>query len=64
MKFLKKRIVIETPNFNIKKLKIRKKTSKNYEVLAGPYKSINLLKNDYIGLKKFGFEELNIFINE
>ena len=61
---LKQRILDETPNFDIKKLKIRKKTSKNYEVLVGPYKSINLLKNDYIGLKKFGFEELNIFINE
>ena len=61
---LKQRILDETPNFDIKKLKIRKKTSKNYEVLAGPYKSINLLKNDYIGLKNFGFEELDIFINE
>ena len=43
---------------------IIEKTSKNYEVLVGPYKSINLLKNDYIELKFFGFEELDIFINE
>ena len=41
-----------------------KKTSKEFEVLSGPYKSINLLKNDYIVLKNFGFEELDIFINE
>jgi uncharacterized membrane-anchored protein len=61
---LKKRIIKETPNYDIKKLKIRKKTNKQYEVLSGPYKSINLLKNDYINLKIFGFEELDIFINE
>ena len=61
---LKKRIITETPNFDIKKIKIKKKNSKEFEVLSGPYKSINLLKNDYIDLKIFGFEELNIFINE
>ena len=61
---LKKRIINEMPNYVIKKLKIRKKTLKEFEVLSGPYKSINLLKNDYIGFKNFGFEELDIFINE
>ena len=54
----------ETSNYDIKKLKIRKKSNKEFEVLSGPYKSINLLKNDYIELKNFGFEELDIFINE
>lgn len=61
---LKKRIVEEEPNYDNKKLIIQKKTSKEFEVLSGPYKSINLLKNDYIVLKNFGFEELDIFINE
>ena len=61
---LKKRIITETPNYDIKKIKIRKRSSKEFEVLSGPYKSINLLKNDYIDLKIFGFEELDIFINE
>jgi hypothetical protein len=61
---LKKRIINEAPNYDIKKLTIRKKTSKEFEVISGPYKSINLLKNDYIDLKIFGFEELDIFINE
>ena len=61
---LKKRIVTERDNYDIKKLIIRKKTSKEFEVLSGPYKSINLLKNDYIDLKNFGFEELDIIINE
>jgi len=61
---LKQRIVVEKPNYDLKKLIIRKKTSKEFEVLSGPYKSINSLKNDYIDLKIFGFEELDIFINE
>ena len=61
---LKKRIINETQNYNKKKLKIRKKTSKEFEVLSGPYKSINLLKNDYINLKNYGFEELEVNSNE
>ena len=61
---LKKRISTEVTNYDIKKLKIRKKNSKEFEVLSGPYKSINLLKNDYIDFKIFGFEELDIFTNE
>ena len=61
---LKKRIINEAPSYDIKKLKIRKITSKEFEVLSGPYKSINSLKNDYIDLKIFGFEDLDIFINE
>ena len=63
-KLLKKRIITETPDYNIKKIKIIKKTPKVFEVLSGPYKSINSLKNDYIDLKIFGFEELDIIINE
>ena len=61
---LKKRIINETPRYDINKIKIQKKNSKEFEVLSGPYKSVNLLKNDYIELKIFGFEELDIFINE
>ena len=59
-----KRINNESYGNDYKKLKIKKKSSKEFEVLSGPYKSINLLKNDYIDLKNFGFEELDIFINE
>ena len=61
---LKQRIKSEILNYDIKKLKIKKKSSKEFEVLSGPYKSINLLKNDYIDLKILGFEELEILINE
>ncbi len=62
--FLKQRIIKETPKYDGKNLTIRKKNIKEFEVLSGPYKSINLLKNDYIKLKNFGFEELDIFIND
>ena len=61
---LKKRIIEEVPDFEVKKLRIKKKNNKEFEVLSGPYMSINLLKNDYIDLKNFGIEELDIFINE
>jgi len=62
-KFLVKRITKELPNFDVKNLKIIKKNNKQTSLISGPYKTINFLKNDYILLKKFGFEELDI-INE
>ena len=62
--FLKERIIKKIPSYDIKKLKIRKKSNKESNLISGPYKTINLLKNDYIKLKKFGFEELNFITNE
>ncbi len=61
---LKKRIINELINFDSKKLYIKSKKSNKITLLSGPYSSINLMKNDYIQLKKFGFEELDISINE
>jgi hypothetical protein len=58
------RITTEESTFDTKKLKIKKRSNKEFEVLSGPYNSINLLKNDYINLKILGFEELDLFINE
>ena len=63
-KFLEQRILNEVIDLDIKKLKIKKINSKETQVILGPYNSVNLLKNDYIKLQNFGFEELNIFINE
>ena len=63
-RFLKQRIVKEVTDLNSKKLKIEKISSKETQVISGPYNSVNLLKNDYIKLQNLGFEELNIFINE
>ena len=62
--FLKKRIISEIKNLNQKKLKIQKVSNKETQVILGPYTSMNLLKNDYIKLKNFGFEELDIYTNE
>ena len=62
--FLIKRIKKEIPLYDIKKLKIVKKNNKEIKLLSGPYSSINLMKNDYIYLKNFGFEELDISADE
>ena len=61
---LKKRIAKELSNYDSKKLLIKIKSLNKVHLLSGPYKSINLMKNDYIQLKYFGFEELDITINE
>ena len=62
--FLKKRIVKEMSDYDINKLKIIQINKKETQVISGPYTSVNLLKNDYIKLKNFGFEELDIYTNE
>ena len=62
--FLKQRITKDVPEFNINKLKIKKSNNKENLVISGPYNSVNSVKNDYILLKTFGFEELDIFFNE
>ena len=63
-RFLKQRIIKEVIDLDAKKLKIKKVNNKETQVILGPYSSVNLLKNDYIKLKNFGFEELNIYIDE
>ena len=63
-RFLKQRIINEVIDLDAKKLKIKKVNNKETQVILGPYSSVNLLKNDYIKLKNFGFEELNIYIDE
>ena len=51
-------------NFDSNKLSLKMKNKNKIRLLSGPYRSINLMKNDYIQLKNFGFEELDITINE
>ncbi len=63
-KFLRDRIIKENPDYDNKKLKIIKKSNTESNLISGPYSTINLMKNDYILLKKFGFEELDFIINE
>ena len=38
--------------------------SNKIDLISGPYKTINLMKNDYILIKNFGFEELDIILND
>ena len=64
VEFLVERISIEIPNYDTKKLEIRKKFNKQFDLISGPYSTVNLVKNDYNILKEFGFEELNIIANE
>ena len=61
---LNERITRELPSFNSKKLFIKFKKTNKISLISGPYSSVNLMKNDYIIFKKFGFEELDITINE
>ena len=51
-------------NFDSKKLIIKVKKANKISLLSGPYNSINLVKNDYTLLKNYGFEELDISLNE
>tara|TARA_A100001011_G_scaffold15279_1_gene15969 strand:+ start:1099 stop:1776 length:678 start_codon:yes stop_codon:yes gene_type:complete len=62
--FLKKRIIKEMPNFNNKKISIIKKKKNSFQLISGPYNTVNSLKNDYIILKGNGFEELDVKLNE
>ena len=63
-KMLKKKLINDMPNYNTKKLFIQKKKKNMYKLISGPYKAVNSLKNDYIVLKKYGFEDLDINLNE
>ncbi len=58
------RINKEMSNFDSNKLSTKMINKNKIRLLLGPYRSINLMKNDYIQLKNFGFEELDITINE
>ena len=63
-KLLIKRIKIELPEYNMSKIKIIKEKDNKINLISGSYNTINLMKNDYILLKKFGFEDLEILANE
>tara|TARA_B100001057_G_C22810156_1_gene935088 strand:- start:810 stop:1550 length:741 start_codon:yes stop_codon:yes gene_type:complete len=62
--FLKERILSKISNFDKNKLKIVRKSNKKINLYSGPYNSISLVKKDYIKLAEFGFEDLDITINE
>tara|TARA_B100001093_G_C26566913_1_gene901204 strand:+ start:123 stop:851 length:729 start_codon:yes stop_codon:yes gene_type:complete len=59
---LKNKLTQELTNFGNKNLSIINKGINNFELVSGTYNTVNSLKNDYIVLKKYGFEELDIKI--
>jgi len=63
-KFLKEKIVSILKHSNYQLIYINKRNEKKYELLMGPYNTINKLKNDYTILSKSNFEDLDIKIND
>ena len=61
---LKNRLAQELTSLDSKKMSIKSKGKNEFELFMGPYSAVNLLKNDYIILKRHGFEELDIKLNE
>jgi len=61
---LKKKLESILVSSNYKLIYISKKNDKSYELLMGPYNTINKLKNDYIVLNDSNFEDLDIIIND
>ena len=63
-KLLKERLASILKNSNYQLIYIKEKNKKSYELLMGPYNTINKLKNDYITLNESSFEDLDIKIND
>ena len=63
-KLLKKRVKTDSELLKNKKISIIKKNKHNFEVFLGPYKTIKMIKNDYIALKKIDFDEVDVKIYE
>ena len=61
---LKKRVKSESELLKNKKITILKKNKHNFEVFLGPYKTIKMMKNDYIALKQINFDEVDVQIYE
>ncbi len=52
--------ILENENIKKEVFKVKKLGKNNYQLLAGPYTSINTLKNDYFKLNKYGFDNLDL----
>ena len=63
-KLLVKRVKNESVSLKNKRISIIKKNKHNFEVFLGPYKTIKMIKNDYIALKQINFDEVDIKIYE
>jgi hypothetical protein len=63
-KLLKDKLATILKDSNYQLITVNKKSETRYELLMGPYNTINKLKNDYIVLNDSNFEDLDIKINE
>jgi hypothetical protein len=61
---LKKKIALVLSDSNYQLIHVNKKSNNSYELLIGPYNTINKLKNDYNVLTNSNFEDLDIIIND
>jgi len=61
---LKDKLTSILKDSNYQLIHIKEINKKSYELLLGPYNTINKLKNDYIVLNKSSFEDLDIKIND
>ena len=61
---LKNKLVSILKDSNYQLIYINRKSQNKYQLLMGPYNTINKLKNDYIVLNDSNFEDLDIKINE
>ena len=61
---MKERLSLILAKSNYQLIYINKKNDKSYELLMGPYNTINKLKNDYNLLYDSDFEDLDIKIND
>jgi hypothetical protein len=61
---LKEVLLKESIILNKNKLILKVRQKNKIQLLSGPYIAINSLKNDYIKLKQFGFEDIDIKLYE
>tara|TARA_Y100000992_G_scaffold45247_1_gene25966 strand:- start:2825 stop:3559 length:735 start_codon:yes stop_codon:yes gene_type:complete len=52
--------ILVNEDINKEVFKVIKLGKNNYQLLAGPYTSINTLKSDYFKLNKYGFDNLDL----
>ena len=52
--------ILVNEDINKEVFKVIKLGKNNYQLLAGPYTSINALKSDYFKLNKYGFDNLDL----
>ena len=61
---LKDTLIKKMTNLNNKNIFVKKAKKNKYVLYTASYKSVNDLKDLYINLKNYGFEELEVKIDE